>query len=377
MENPFIYGEIVTGKNLCGREKEIKELSRDIENSQKVLLFSPRRHGKTSLLKDILICLDRKKYFPIYVDLYPALTETDFIRLLAKAFSREITAPVEKTINIFKETFRYLTPKLSFSINKEGNMEFDVSIEKRDISPVLEDMLEGINTYIEKNRKKGVIIFDEFQQISYFETDKIEKELRSQMQTHRNVSYIFSGSKRHILMDMFANPNKPFYKSTKHFLINKLKVEDIFKFIKNKFLDTKINIQDNFINEIIDVSECHPFYFQYICHEIWEMSFSNHEVLPDYLDKAVEKIMERETSTYDNVWSLLTVKQKKVLIALSKIEPYEKIFSHDFLVEHNIGPVSTLQRILKGLAKKELIDKSNGNYEMLDIIFKKWLQKVY
>jgi len=87
--------------------------------------------------------------------------------------------------------------------------------------------------------------------------------------------------------------------------------------------------------------------------------------------------MERETSSYDNIWSLLSLKQKKTLIALSKRLPQEKIFSNNFIIKYNIGPVSTLQRVLNGLVKKELIDKVNNNYEILDIIFKKWIQRIY
>ncbi|MBP7796633.1 MAG: ATP-binding protein [Elusimicrobiales bacterium] len=377
MENPFIYGEVVTGKNLCGREDETKELLRDIRNSQKVLLFSPRRYGKTSLLKDIFINLNKKEFFTIYVDLYPALNESDFIKLLAKAFSSGITAPLYKTLNVLKDTFKHLASRLSFTINKEGNIEFDISLEKHDISPVLVDLLEGINSYITKNGKKGVIVFDEFQQVNYFEKDKVEKELRSQMQSQRNICYIFSGSKKHLLMDMFANPNRPFYKSTKHFQLDKLKSKDIFRFIKTKFQDTDIEIKDDLINKVIDISECHPFYFQYICHEMWEMSFLNGKVADEYLERSVDRIMERETSSYDNIWSLLSLKQKKTLIALSKILPQEKIFSNNFITKYNIGPVSTLQRVLNGLVKKELIDKVNNNYEILDIIFKKWIQRIY
>ncbi|MCK4422665.1 MAG: ATP-binding protein, partial [Candidatus Omnitrophica bacterium] len=220
MKNPFAYGKEVSGENFCNRKEEIKELSQDVNNSQNVIIFSQRRFGKTSLIKEVLRRCKAKGVIVVYVDLYSVLTEEDFVHLYARAVSETIFGKVKKRLRDATMFFKRIRP--SFSIDQTGQLSWSIDIKKEHILPSLEDVLESINRYIENKKKKGVVCFDEFQQIGQFKTDKLEKMMRSSFQKHKNISYIFMGSKRHLISEMFNSPHRPFYKSGKPFPLEKI-----------------------------------------------------------------------------------------------------------------------------------------------------------
>ncbi|MBA3053164.1 MAG: ATP-binding protein, partial [Candidatus Omnitrophica bacterium] len=200
MRNPFVYGKEVSKENFCNRISEIKELLRDISNSQNVIIFSQRRFGKTSLIKRVFEELDFSRIIPIYVDLYPVLSEEDFIRIYAKALSKTVTKDLADKIKELSSVFKKIRP--TYSVDQTGQVSFSIDIKNEDIIPSLEDVLEGLNRYVKKEKKKAVVCFDEFQQVSMLKTDKIEKFMRSVFQSHKNISYIFMGSKKHLIYDM-------------------------------------------------------------------------------------------------------------------------------------------------------------------------------
>ena len=229
MKNPFVYGKEVSKENFCNRENEIKEISRDIENSQNVLIFSQRRFGKTSLIKRVFEELDPKEVIIVYADLYPVITEEDFIRIYSKAISGVITRGMKAKISDLLSVFKRLRPV--FSVDPSGQSSFSVDIQDSEIVPFTEDVLEGLNRYVKSKKKKAVVCFDEFQQIGQLKTDRLEKQMRSILQTHEEISYIFMGSKKHLIRDMFNSPNRPFYKSAKSFPLGKISNVELSKFI--------------------------------------------------------------------------------------------------------------------------------------------------
>ena len=371
MENPFVYGKEVFGDNFCNRKNEINELCRDVVNSQSVIVFSQRRLGKTSLIKEVFRSCKNKGIITIYVDLYAALDEEDFVTIYAKAVAETVFGNIQKKFKELAKFFRKIRP--TFSMDQLGQMSYTMNIDNKELIPALEDVLDSVKRYADKRNKKVAVCFDEFQQIGQFKTDKIEKIMRSSFQKHHNIAYIFMGSKKHLITDMFNNPNRPFYRSAKPFPLGKINTDELILFIKNKFQKTKKSIDDDIINEIIDVSESHPYYIQYICHIIWEKALDERNAKRAAFIKSLDLLLKRESSAYEATWDLLTVKQKQALIALAKALPGDKLFSAEFLQKHNLGSASTLQRTLRSLVDKDLIDKEKGVYSIIDVFFKKWI----
>jgi uncharacterized protein len=374
MKNPFVYGKEVAGDNFCNRKKETHELCRDIENSQNVIIFSQRRYGKTSLIKRVFELSKHKGIVTVYADLYPVLTEEDFISIYAGAIAESILGKTKKNIKNIAQFFKKIRPK--FTLNQNGEVSYTIDIEKKEILPSLEDALDSINRYANSKKKKAVVCFDEFQQIALFKTDKAEKTMRSLFQKHKNISYIFMGSKKHLISDIFNSPNRPFYRSGKSFPLGKIDKSELSEFIRKKFELSHKVLSDNLANDIIDICECHPYYVQYLCHIIWERAIDKKNITEEDFSKSLGLLLERESSTYEATWNLLTLNQKQALMALSKMLPEDKLFSHEFLKKHNLGSASSLQRTLISLVEKDLIDKEGDSNTIMDVFFKKWLAEI-
>ncbi|MBU0693503.1 MAG: ATP-binding protein [Candidatus Omnitrophica bacterium] len=374
MKNPFIYGMEVSGDAFCNRKDEIKEISRDIKNSHNVILFSQRRFGKTSLIKEVFRACRKKGIVTIYVDLYPVLCEEKFIQIYAKAIAESIHGTLAKGFKGLGEFFRRLRPSVSY--DDKGQMDFSFSIDSDNIPPSLEDVLESVKRYADRKNKKVAVCFDEFQQLGFFGTDLLEKTMRSSFQKHSNISYIFMGSKKHLIQDIFNNPHRPFYRSGKSFPLEKIKQEELSAFIADKFKATGKRISFDLIKSLIEACEAHPYYVQFLSHIIWEKTIEKKKIEQSDVTTALELLIKRETATYQAAMDGLSLKQKQVIIALAKKTAKDKVLSMRFLKKHNLPSVSTVQYILNNLVDKDLIDRENGNYIVSDVFFKKWLSQL-
>jgi hypothetical protein len=374
MRNPFVYGETVTGDNFCNRVQEISELVNDIENGTNVIIFSPRRYGKTSLINQVLEIVRQKGIISFYVDLYPAVNKQKFIEIYAQAISSGLTGKTSRIVKKLKEYLPRIIPKV---VMDDQSVHFEFGFDLRgSLSPHLDDLMGAGKKVADQHNKNAVIVFDEFQEIANLDDQEIERKMRSVFQHHRNVSYIFMGSKTHLMRDIFNNPNRPFYKSGKHFPLEKIDSNELRNFAAKKFETTGINITEHELIEIIEVTECHPYYFQMLCHVLWEITLDDKAVKLSHIEEAVEILISRESSAYMAIWESLTAKQKNLLVALMQ-EHNPAIYSRQFLEKHGLGAPSSLQKATKKLISLELIQPANGSYELVDLFFKRWVRHTW
>ena len=374
MKNPFVYGETVSGDNFCDRALEMEELVTDIKNGQNVIIFSPRRYGKTSLIKQVLRKVEAQGILTFYVDLYPAINKGKFIEIYAGAISAGIPGGVRQVVKKIKEYLPRIIPKVVMD-DQSFHLEFEFD-RTGSISPNIDDLLCAVDKEADRQNKSAVVVFDEFQEIANFDDDEIERKMRSVFQNHRNVSYIFMGSKTHLMRDIFNNPNRPFYKSGKHFPLGRIDHEELSLFAKKKFSDQDIVIDNNELKSILNNTECHPYYFQMLCNVLWELCMDSMVITDSDIGKALDILISRESSAYIAMWEELTIKQKNLMVALAKEESPE-VFSKKFLETYGLGPSSSIQKALKKLLKKELIQQENGSYMVYDLFFKKWITRTW
>ena len=373
MKNPFVYGEEVTGDAFWNRTKEIQELSRDIHNGQNVIIFSARRYGKTSLIKTVLEKVRKEGVLTVYVDLYPAITKEKFVEIYAKAVSRSLGKPTQRILDTVKRLFPKLIPKIV--IRGEGEAEFEFDYEPRSVFKAsLPDLLNAVHKRALEEKKEACVAFDEFQEITNYADDEVEKEMRTVFQSHRNVSYIFLGSKKHLFGKLFQDPNRPFYKSGKHMPLGRLPLSEVKKYVKERFAQGKIKLTQEVLSLIGGRSGGHPYYTQLLCHILWDECLDGKEISEKDVSQDLEKMLERESQVYETILDGLTQTQKNLLIALSS-EPKAQIFSSPFLSRFHLGSASSIQRAFQGLIERDILDKENDHVIFQDPFFSPWLQK--
>ncbi|MFC1521696.1 ATP-binding protein [Elusimicrobiota bacterium] len=369
--NPFIYGKEVGGKEFCNRKKEIADLLSDIRSGQNVIIYSPRRYGKTSLIKETLKAAEKEGIISVFTDLDVVLREEDFVSTYATAIARSFKGPIEKALDALKGIFKTIRPKIA--VNARGETELGVEFHGN-VNLMTEDVAQAVKTYSDKLKKRIVVVFDEFQQIGVFQTDKIERKLRSIIQTHgSNISYIFMGSKKHLFNNMFSNPNRPFYKIGRHFPLRKITEDELVRFITGRFSASGKRISQDSAGYIAILTECHPYYVQHLSSSVWKLADSG--IDRNLVNEALEITIAEEKSAYLNLWDALSLNQKKVLRMLAKEGKTGRIYSHDISRKYDIT-ATTIQKTVKSLMEKDILDKSNGSYEISDVFFRLWLTNI-
>jgi hypothetical protein len=368
--NPFVYGGRVSGEAFWDRRSETDELLEDIRARQHVIIFSQRRLGKTSLVWKVLEEAAREDIIPVYVDLYPISTLAEFIEEYAKAIARAL-GPYEKAVKLMRELFSRI--HLSMGVDAAGKPQWSVGFDRKMEAETFDEVISSLEGYLRRKKKFGAVVFDEFQQIVETDGEKTERRLRSAIQTHQRTCYFFVGSRKHLMQDLFSNPNRPFYRSGKIFPLGKIPFDDISEFIKKRFQEGGLEIGDTAVKAILETTECHPYYTQYLCHVLYDLQ-GGPAVHEEDISKALDLLLHRETPGYMNTWDLLTVRQKQTLMALSETAPGEMPFRHEMLRRFGMSQPAVMLRALSSLMEKDLVDKEDGKYEIVDLIFKKWIR---
>jgi len=375
MKNPFEYGGVVTGDAFCNREAEKTDLLKAIRNDEKLFVFSERRFGKTSLVRNVIAKLPHKDTVSAYVDLWPTDDEPRFVTALAKAITSSMTTSVEKLLTTAKELFSSLVPTIT--LNDEGKPELSFGFSRNvKIDQAIEEVLETADRIANKEKKNVVVVFDEFQQILQYENDLVERKLRSVIQNHRKVAYIFLGSRRHLIQKMFMEKNRPLYRAGGHYPLGPISEKDWTPFIRNHFRTTERLISDDLIRSIYTRTQGHPFYTQHLCHAVWELCDRKAKVTPKMLDDATQLLLERENYAYTTLWESLAVNQRKFLKGLASEAGKVQPFSSEFIGQYGLGSGSNVQRAVDSLIEKDVIDRDNGSFLISDRFFRLWVQSM-
>jgi len=377
MKNPFTLG-LVSEDKFCNRKKEIKELKNYIKNSQNVVIYSPRRFGKTSLIKKVLKELkkENKNILPVYVDLFPVSSYRDLADLLSRAIISEVGKEINKSfIKKVKTLFKSVVP--TFTIKPDGSFSISVSFSQNletEIDTVLSDILQGFNSYINKNKLSAVLVLDEFQEITTLkESHKIEGIFRTNIQSHYNISYIFIGSRRRILLDMFTDKNRPFYKSSFLYELKKIPREEFAVCIIKNFEKTKKECSPALAEKIYNLVEGYPYYVQKLSSVVWDLT--NKRVSEKIISESINILINSEKADFENIWINLNNAEKAVLKTIAQ-HPNLQIYSKEFTKNSGLS-IGGIQKAVKSLLTKDLIETKDKNYQITDPLMRLWLLKEF
>jgi hypothetical protein len=369
MENPFSYTGIVKGKAFCNRETEQTELLGFIRGYQNILLYSHRRYGKSSLIFKLFERLDRQrpKFGTLYVELYGTLSEKDFVAAILTSLS-QIESRLEKLAQLVRGAIQSV--KFGLSIDPISNSPgISISFDSSYDEAVLNNAL-GLLGSFSKSRKL-LVVFDEFQEIANYKQAGFEKRLRAIIQQHDNISYIFCGSKRHILNEIFSNQNRAFYKLAQSYPLSKIETSQYVSWAKNLFGKSGRKIGAEFIEEIVLRCENHPMYVQQFLFYLWEQK--NTTISRETVDEIELKVLQTSRNEFLNLWDSLTLNQKKTL-KLIILTGGKDIFYARALQSADLKAGSQVTRSLEKLVGSDIVLKNNY-YKIQDVMFKNWIRK--
>ena len=373
LNNPFVIGNYAGERYFCDRVSESKELIDNILNGRNTVLVSHRRIGKTGL---ICHCFEqdeiKKKYNVFFVD----ILATTSLQELVLALGKEIIKNLKPKSNRFFDSLKNIFTSLrgGFKIDAQtGEPTFEISLGDID-SP--ETTLDEIFRYLGGSDKPCVVAIDEFQQIGYYPEKNVEALLRSKIQHCPNCKFIFAGSEKDMLINMFKSPDKPFYQSATFMQIGKIDLDKYKKFVVSLFEENKKKIAESFVETAYNSVDGVTLYIQFIMNELYQIIPQKGEVTKELYDKALSNLLNKQSFVFTNILSDLTVRQKEVLFAVAKEDGDFEVTSFSFVKKHSLISPSSIQSSLKGLVTKKIVAAEEGRLVISDRLFRLWIRKL-
>lgn len=371
--SPFKFGQIVDEKSFTNRTTEVSLLDNQLFSGNHLVIISPRRYGKSSLVQQFI---SRNKQNPdvihCTIDLFSIHSEIEFYETFARELIKSSSNKFEEWLKNAKTFFRHLVPRIS--IGTDPINDFSVSFDLKEVAKNKSDILNLPEEIAEKKQKKIIIYLDEFQNIGTFKNNHdFQKDLRSVWQNHRNVSYCFYGSKRHMMRDIFDKPEAPFYRFGTIYILDRIQTGDWVKFIINNFKETNKTITEELAVKISDLMENHPHYVQQLAHFTW--SFTEKDVSSDIVDRALEFMINSNSPFFIKVVDDLSNTQINLLKAIINNE--KQLTSNNTMNEYHLGTPRNVQKNKISLENKDIIDITPEEIRFIDPLFKIWFKKIY
>lgn len=374
LKNPFVVGRYVSDKYFCDREEETIFLKKQIENGRNVALISSRRLGKTGLIHHFFTQQEvTKNYYTFFVDIYATSSLIEFVYFLGKAIYEELkpkkTQWTERFFNIISSL------RVGFKLDAiTGEPTFDVGLG--DIqSP--QTTLDEIFQYLEAADKPCIIAIDEFQQIGNYAEKNTEALLRTKIQQSTNTSFIFSGSKRHTMSNMFNSASKPFYQSAITMSLAPIPVEIYTGFATQMFEMYNKKASQRLIEIVYNQFEGFTWFVQMMMNELFALTSTNELCDIEKLEIARKNIIQSQENAYKEILSKLSHKQKMLLQAIAKEGIAEGITSAKFIKKYNLSSASSIQAAIKPLLENDLLTQNENRYRVYDYFFADWLKSRY
>ncbi len=368
--NPFITSGYISAEYFCDRIIETATLTRYITNGNNVALISPRRLGKTGLIEH---CFHQKQikeaYHTFLIDIYATKNLQEFVFELGKGILNGLKPRGRKAWEVFLKSLSSLRTSISFDFS--GNPSWN--LEMGDIkTPTI--TLDEIFHYLEQADKPCLISIDEFQVIAKYPESDVEATLRTHIQHCSNAKFIYAGSQRHMMGEIFTSPSRPFYQSTAIMELSPIDIDIYTEFIKKHFTENKKIITEETVQEVYQRFEGITWYIQFLANSLYAITAEGEECTVDKVNTAVDNILAQLNFTYSSLLFQLPPKQKEVLIAISKEGKAQEITSSKFLKTYKLT-ASSVQGAIKGLLDKDFVTNELGVYSIYDKFFDIWLKK--
>ncbi len=373
LENPFIYGKVVTGEYFINRETERAEIALELEQHTNIILYSPRRYGKTSLIHQVFIDLKKKykNFTGLIIDFYTITSREKFLMRLADEYGKKSGLTLEKLILHFKKILSGIIPVIR--VDAMGNPRLDIQFTPGQTELIFEQIV-NLPQELAKQGKLVAVFFDEFQEINTFNGKDFQKALRAVIQHHREVSYIFSGSKHHLFETLFERPENPLYRIGRRMGLGKISIEQYVPFLLRHLKRVNPQFRKEHSAELYHMADGIPYYVQMLAHEVFNLSLLSPKRSPEELIQlAVQKILENKQEEFGYIFENLNRSERltlEMIIRFGGTNLFKKDVQQWFFIAQ-----STLKKALVTLQQKGIIERRQDRYSFQDIFFERWLKQ--
>ncbi len=378
MVNPFFITGIIPEPYFCDREKETLWMVRTLENKAHVLLTSPRRMGKTQLIRHIFEQPSIKdSYYTFYTDIYATTSLHELVLFLSKEIYSVLVLKGKTVLNRFLAALHSLAG--SFGYDPVSNTP-TFNIKLGDIhSPEL--TLEEIFRYLEQADKPCIFAIDEFQQIANYPEKNVEALLRTHIQKMNNCLFIYAGSNRHILENMFNSAAKPFYNSAEQIYLDHISKDVYTTFAKEQFAKAARSITPEAASYAYDLFEGHTYYVHNVLHNAFAYTSPDKTIDEADISQTLSDILEEKGHLFASVMNQLNYQQKETLIAIAKEGKACGVTSVAFVKKHALKSPSSVQYAINALLGKQLLTYQNDGrtkiFSVSDRFLQMWVSRAY
>lgn len=371
--NPFRFGALALDESFTDREGERKGLVGDIRNGQDVVLYAPRRLGKSSLVWSASQAAVADGILVAQVDLMTTPNKERLAAALANTIFEQIASPLERVKETALAPFRRLQVQPTVTVEEDGSYAFSFQFGPRpaDIDATLERLLRLPGELAGGRNRRAALVMDEFQQVVEIDPG-LPNLMRSVFQQQPEIAHVYLGSRRHVMESIFSNRNEPFWRSAKTIELGPIEPAAFAPFLVERFDATGKSVSARAVAAVLDRTSGHPYATQELCYFLWERTAGGAEAGEDLVRPALDDALRSEHAHFSLLWEDCTTNQKLVLEALAQEEG--RPFSVDYRRRFGLGPATNTQRALRTLERREVVAGDRGLYRIVEPFLADWLR---
>lgn len=378
MQNPFVYGEVVPAAAFVDRVEELERLTRDVLSGQKVFLISPRRYGKSSLIRQALRAAGRSGALTVEITVSSFSSYVAFLEGYSRAVLNTQTR-WDRARGWLMDAIGSARPEFRYDAGGRGGRDIVVSFPSvrsdRDAEKLAVDVFALPPRLAAERRRRVVVALDEFQAIGSFDGESVEHALRGAIQHQRDVGYIFAGSEP-TLMDRMISPKRPFYKAGPVMRLGRIPPEIFAAFIETGFTRGGMRADSGLGEAIVELAGNLPYDVQRLAHELWDdvRAQGRRRAGPDDLHRVLNRLLSENHVIFEEVWQRLTLPQRAVLRSVV-LESGRALLAADTRAKYRLGGASTVQAALSALVKQDVMARDGRTYVVVDSLLREWVAR--
>jgi uncharacterized protein len=378
MTNPFVYGEVVPASAFVDRETELDRLTGDLRAGQKIFLISPRRYGKSSLVRQALRAASRTGALTTEITVSSFSSYVAFLEGYAQALV-SVETRLERATSWLREMIRGIRAEVRVEPDAAGKRQLAVGFPSirtdRDVSRLAQEVFALPGRIAEARHRPMAIALDEFQAIGSFNGGSVEHALRAAVQTQRQVGYVFSGSEP-TLMERMLGRSRPFYKAGPVMRLQKIPADRFVQFIEARFRGSGIKAASGLGAAVVDLAGNLPYDVQRLAHEVWDDARSDGRRTADLEDlhNTLKRLLGEHETLFEGMWQRLTLAQRGALRA-TVLEEGRELLSADVRSRYRLSGTSTVQASLGALLREDVIAREGDRYVVVDSLFREWIAR--